>query len=61
MDFNSGVLVNGIDLGFINKIQKKVNARIKHHRYWLGSTKSESSIHDFKVVMDEPFGPNKGP
>lgn len=68
MDFNSGILVNGIDLGFINKMIDRVKENpdkgqrtYKATSVWLGSTKSESTIRDFKVIMDEPFGTNEGP
>lgn len=65
--FNSGVLVNGIDLGFIGSMvdRVKVNTEkaqrtIKAKTVWVGGTRSESTVRNFKYIMDEPWGNVEG-
>lgn len=65
--FNSGVLVNGIDLGFIGSMVERVREdpekgkrTIKANTVWLGGTRSESTIRDFKYIVDEPWGNVQG-
>ncbi|KGK81252.1 hypothetical protein DP73_21500 [Desulfosporosinus sp. HMP52] len=65
--FNSGVLFNGIDLGFIssmvNRVKddpEKAKRTIKANTVWLGGTRSESTIRDFKYIADEPWGNVQG-
>lgn len=65
--FNSGVLGNGIDLGFIGSMVDRVKANpekgartIKAKTVWLGGTRSESTVRNFKYVMDEPWGNVEG-
>jgi len=65
--FNSGVLANGIDLGFIGSMVERVrldlskaNRTIKAKTVWLGGTRSESTVRNFKYIMDEPWGNVEG-
>lgn len=65
--FNSGVLANGIDLGFIGSMVERVKTdpekakrTIKASTVWIGGTRSESTVRNFKYIMDEPWGNVEG-
>lgn len=65
--FNSGVLFNGIDMGFITSMvdrvkqdPEKAKRTLKTSTVWLGGTRSETTIRDFKYIIDEPWGNVQG-